>query len=114
MLYVLAMGRIEFPTPINANTARAVSATEQSGYIQSTLEGTDLEQSAEIELGNCVVTAPVKFRKLIRGNELHCTMQVEPDLLHPEQEGLFEAYAYHEYADMAKDARLRHGNRAVM
>ena len=37
-----------------------------------------------------------------------------PDLLHPEQEGDFEAHAYQGYADMAKDARLRPGDRAVM
>ena len=34
--------------------------------------------------------------------------------MHPEQEGLFEAHAFHEYADMAKAARLRPGDRAMM
>ncbi|MGZ6356496.1 MAG: hypothetical protein ACXWOX_18130 [Ktedonobacteraceae bacterium] len=87
---------------------------EQNGYQQPTLEGMELEQSPEIELGNCIMTTPVKFRKLVRGNEWHCTIQAIPDLLHPEQEGLFEAHAYHHYADMAKDARLRPGDRAMM
>jgi hypothetical protein len=41
-------------------------------------------------------------------------MQAIPDLLHPEQEGMFEAHAYQGYADMAKEARLRPGDRAVM
>ena len=50
----------------------------------------------------------------MRGNEWHCTIRVEPDLLHPEQEGIFEAHAYQSNADMAKDARLRPGDRAVM
>ena len=82
--------------------------------MQPTLEGIELEQSPEIELGNCIVTTAVKYRKLVRGNEWHCTIQAIPDLLHPEQEGLFEAHAYHGYADMAKDARLRPGDRALM
>jgi hypothetical protein len=92
----------------------AASVGEQPAYQQPTLEGMELEQSPEIELGNCVVTAPVKFRKLVRGNEWHCSIQAIPDLLHPEQEGMFEVHAYHEYADMAKDARLRPGDRAMM
>ena len=50
----------------------------------------------------------------MRGNEWHCSIHAEPDLLHPEQEGDFEAHAYQGYADMAKDARLRPGDRAVM
>lgn len=50
----------------------------------------------------------------MRGNEWHCTIQAVPDLLHPEQEGLFEAHAYQGYADMAKEARLRLGDRAMM
>ena len=109
------MGRPEFPTtPINAPAHSDASAGEQSGFIQPTLEGIELEQSPEIELGNCIVTTAVKFRKLVRGNEWHCTIRAEPDLLHPEQEGLFEAHAYHENADMAKAARLRPGDRAVM
>jgi hypothetical protein len=60
------------------------------------------------------VTTAVKYRKLVRGNEWHCTIQAVPDLLHPEQEGLFEAHAYQGYADMAKEARLRPGDRAVL
>src|SRR5947199_5384621 len=102
------MGRIEFPsTPINAQVRRDTASVEQSGFVQSTLEGLELEQSPEIELGNCIITTAVKFRKLVRGNEWHCTIQAIPDLLHPEQEGMFEAHAYQGYADMAKDARLR-------
>ena len=109
------MGRTEFPsTPINAAVQSDTSPVEQSGYQQPTLEGMELEQSPEIELGNCIVTTAVKFQKLVRGNEWHCTIQAIPDLLHPEQEGIFEAHAYQGYADMAKEARLRPGDRAVM
>ncbi len=109
------MGRIEFPaTPINATEKSETSSVEQTGYQQPTLDGIELEQSPEIELGNCIVTTAVKYRKLVRGNEWHCTIQAIPDLLHPEQEGIFEAHAYHGYADMAKEARLRPGDRAVM
>ncbi len=109
------MGRIEFPsTPINAPVQSETSAMEQNGFIQPTLEGIELEQSPEIELGNCIITTAVKFRKLVRGNEWHCTIQAIPDLLHPEQEGLFASHAYQGYADMAKEARLRPGDRAVM
>ena len=39
------------------------SPVEQSGYQQPTLEGIELEQSPEIELGNCIVTTAVKFQK---------------------------------------------------
>lgn len=109
------MGRIEFPsTPINATGKSETSPVEHSEFVQPTLEGIELEQSPEIELGNCIITTAVKFRKLVRGNEWHCTIQAVPDLLHPEQEGLFEAHAYQGYADMAKEARLRPGDRAVM
>ena len=109
------MGRIEFPsTPINAKAPHEGAPVEQTGYQQSTLEGLELEQSPEIELGNCIVTTAVKYRKLVRGNEWHCSIQAIPDLLHPEQEGMFEAHAYQNYADMAKAARLRPGDRAVM
>ena len=112
---ILPMGRIEFPaTPINAPAQREIAVGEQSGFVQPTLEGIELEQSPEIELGNCIVTTAVKFRKLVRGNEWHCTIQAIPDLLHREQEGLFEAHAYNSYADMAKEARLRPGDRAVL
>jgi len=109
------MGRPEFPsTPINAKLKDDAAVVEQSRFQQPTLDGMELEQSPEIEFGNCVVTAPVKFRKLVRGNEWHCSIQVVPDLLHPEQEGEFAAHAYLGYADMAKDARLRPGDRAMM
>jgi hypothetical protein len=109
------MGRPEFPsTFINAKGESKAAPVMQNGYQQPTLEGMELEQSPEIELGNCIVTTPVKFRKLVRGNEWHCSILVEPDLIYPDQEGEFEAHAYNEYADMAKDARLRPGDRAVM
>jgi hypothetical protein len=109
------MGRIEFPsTPINAESKVATSPAEQSPFLQPTLEGIELVQSPEIELGNCIITTAGKFRKLVRGNEWHCTIEVVPALLHPEQEGTFEAHAYQSNADMAKDARLRPGDRAVM
>ena len=99
---------------MNAPTHSDASAGEQSGFIQPTLEGIELEQSPEIELGNCIVTSSVRFRKLVRGNEWHCTIQAVPDLLHPEQEGEFEAHAFQGYADMAKAARLRPGDRAMI
>ena len=109
------MARPEFPsTPINVPAQNEATQVVQNGYQQPTLEGMEFEQSPEIELGNCLITSAVKFRKLVRGNEWHCSIQAVPDLLHPEQEGLFEAHAYHEYADMAKDARLRPGDRAMM
>lgn len=60
------------------------------------------------------MTSHFRFRKLVRGNEWHCTIQAIPDLLHPEQEGYFEAHAYQDNADMAKDARLQPGDRAMM
>jgi hypothetical protein len=110
-----SMGRIEFPsTPINEPAKPGASVEEQSKFQQPTLEGIELEQSPEIELGNCIITTAVKYRKLVRGNEWHCTIQAVPDLLHPEQEGMFEAHAFNSYADMAKAARLRPGDRAMM
>jgi hypothetical protein len=115
VVQLLPMVRPEFPTtPINASIKSDTSPAEQSPFVQPTLEGIELEQTPEIELGNCIVTSSVRFRKLVRGNEWHCTIQAVPDLLHPEQEGDFEAQAYQGYADMAKDARLRPGDRAVM
>src|SRR6266700_4753051 len=106
------MTRPEFPsTPINAVSP---SPVEQSPFVQPALEGIELEQPPELELGNCTVTSSVRFRKLVRGNEWHCSIHAAPDLLHPEQEGDFEAHAFNTYADMAKDARLRPGDRAVM
>jgi hypothetical protein len=115
ILVLLCMGRPEFPsTPINAKVPSETSPVEQAGYQQSPLEGMELEKPPEIELGNCIITTAVKFRKLVRGNEWHCTMQAIPDLLHPEQEGMFEAHAYQGYADMAKEARLRPGDSAMM
>jgi hypothetical protein len=115
ILVLLCMTRPEFPsTPINASTQPDAAPVEQNGYQQPTLEGMELDQSPEIELGNCIVTTVVKFRKLVRGNEWHCTIQAVPDLLHPEQEGIFEAHAYQNNADRAKEARLRPGDRAMM
>jgi hypothetical protein len=109
------MGRIEFPsTPINAPAQPDAAPVLQNGYQQPTLEGIEFEQSPELELGNCIITTAVKFRKLVRGNEWHCTIHVEPDLLHPEQEGDFEAHAFNSYADMANKERLRPGDRALM
>ncbi len=68
ILVRLAMGRIEFPsTPINAPVTNETTPVEQNGYQQPTLAGMELEQSPEIELGNCIVTTAVKFRKLVRG-----------------------------------------------
>ena len=109
------MGRIEFPsTPINAESKVVTSPAEQSPFVQPTLEGIELEQTPEIELGNCIITTAGKFRKLVRGNEWHCSIHVEPDLLHPEQEGDFEAHAYQSNADLANKEHLRPGDRALM
>ncbi len=109
------MARPEFPpTPINAQVKSDTSPTEQSPFVQPTLEGMEMEQTPEIELGNCIVTSSVRFRKLVRGNEWHCSIHAAPDLMHPEQEGDFEAHAFHNYADMAQKTHLRPGDRAVM
>ena len=109
------MARIEFPTtPIGAGTKSDLSPVEQNGFVQPTLEGLETEQSPEIELGNCLVTANVRFRKLVKGNEWHGKIHAEPDLLHPEREGDFEVHAYNSYADMAQSYHLRPGDRALM
>ncbi len=109
------MGRIEFPTtPINAAAKSGTSPAEQSGFVQPTLEGIETEQTPEIVLGNCTVTSGVRFRKLVRGNEWNCKIHAAPDLLHPDQEGDFEAHAYNSFADMAQSYRLRPGDRALM
>jgi hypothetical protein len=109
------MGRPEFPTtPINAQVKSGIPPAEQNEFVQQTLEGMEPEQTPEIELGNCIVTAAVRFRKLVRGNEWHCTIRAEPDLMHPEQEGDFEAHAFNNYADMVQKERLRPGDRALM
>ncbi len=51
----------------------------------------------------------------MKGNERHCTIRSEPNLLlHPEQEGLFEAHAYQGNADVANKEHLRPGDRALM
>jgi len=109
------MGRIEFPTtPIGAVSKIRTFQVEQNGFVQPTLEGIDTEQTPEIEPGNCLVTASIRFKKLVRGNEWHCKIHAAPDLLHPEQEGDFEAHAYNSYADMAQSYHLRPGDRALM
>ena len=93
-------------------TKPGAAPAEQNGFVQPALEGLDLEHTPEMELGNCLVTSAVQFRKLVGGNEWHCSVHAEPDLLHPEQEGEFEAYAYNSHADMAHRAYLRPGDRA--
>jgi hypothetical protein len=109
------MGRIEFPsTPINASAQSGASPVEQNGYALLPLDGLEIEQTPEIELGNCTVTSIVRFRKLVRGNEWHCSIHTSPDLMHPEQEGDFEAHAFNSYADMANKKHLRPGDRALM
>jgi hypothetical protein len=109
------MGRIEFPsTPINAVSKNGASPVEQNGYAQLPLEGIEMEQTPELELGNCTVTSSVRFRKLVRGNEWHCNIHVAPDLLHPEQEGDFVAHAFNSHADLANKEHLRPGDRALM
>ncbi len=116
-LYLLSlpMTRPEFPsTPINAATKSDTSPVEQNPFVQPSLEGMEMEQTPELELGNCTVTSRVRFRKLVRGNEWHCSIHAEPDLLHPKQEGDFEAHAYQSYEDMANKEHLRPGDRALM
>ncbi len=113
------MGRIEFPTtPIGAVVKNDLATTDQNSesasFIQPTLEGLEPEHTPEMELGNCVVTSSVTFRKRVKGNEWHCQIHAEPDLLHPEQEGDFEAHATNAYADMAHRSHLRPGDRALL
>ncbi len=60
------------------------------------------------------MTSAVTFRKRVKGNEWRCSIHVEPDLLHPDQQGDYEAVAYCEYADNAHTYHLRPGDRAIM
>jgi hypothetical protein len=112
------MGRIEFPTtPIGAaNTHPTIE--EQNGerpfYSQPTLEWLEMLSGTEVELGNCLVTSAVTYRKRVKGNEWQCYILVSPDLLHPDQKGAYEAVASGTGADMAHSYRLRPGDRAVM
>src|SRR5216683_167120 len=113
------MGRLEFPTtPIGAvikdGASHMAQSSEIPGFTQPTLEGLEPEHTPEMELGNCVVTSSVTFRKRVKGNEWHCQVRAEHDLLHPEQEGEFEAHAMNAYADMAHTYHLRPGDRALM
>ena len=113
------MGRPEFPTtPIGVVSKSGTSPVEQNGdiprFVQPTLEGLETEQPPEIELGNCIVTASVTFRKRVRGSEWHCAMHVSPDLLHQDQEGEYEAFARKADADLAQSSHLRPGDRALM
>jgi hypothetical protein len=109
------MARPEFPTtPIGAVSNYGVSPVEQNTFVQPALEGIELEQKPEIELGNCIITTAVKFIRLVRGNKWQCTIRAEPDLMHPDQEGIFEAHAYQGNADVANKERLRPGDRALM
>jgi len=115
----MLMGRIEFPTtPIGAVTKDGLSKIEQngdaSGFVQPTLEGLETEHPPEIELGNCVVTTAVTFRKRVKGNEWHCGIRVIPDLMHQDQDGEYEAFAQHADADKAHSYHLRAGDRALM
>ncbi len=111
------MARLEFPSiPIGAKpeTTKADKSGAAPGYSQLPLEGLAGEPGELLEFGNCLVTSAVTFRKRARGNEWRCTIHVEPDLMHPDQEGDFEAYALAAYADTAQRFRLRPGDRAVM
>ena len=68
ILVLLSMGRLEFPsTPINAPTKVMHLRLSKAAIVQPTLEGIELEQSPEIELGNCIVTTAVKFQKTGEG-----------------------------------------------
>lgn len=109
------MGRIEFPTtPIGTPAIPDEFESSPPGFVQPTLDGLETQPLPEIELGNCVVTAAATFRKRVKGNEWHCHIAVEPDLLHPEQEGNFVIHAYNHAADMAHSYHLRPGDRAIM
>ena len=111
------MARPEFPSiPIGAKpeTTKADQNDAAPGYSQFPLEGLASESGELLEFGNCLVTSAVTFRKRGKGNEWRCTIHVEPDLMHPDQEGDFEAYALAAYADTAQRLRLRPGDRAVM
>src|SRR5260370_15026347 len=64
-LLSIPMERLEFPsTAINASAKSGASPVEQQEFVQPALEGLETEQPPEIELGNCIITASVLFRKL--------------------------------------------------
>jgi hypothetical protein len=66
------MVRLEFPSlPIGAKpeTAKSDQNGASSGYSQATLEGFNGEPGETVELGNCLITSAVTFRKRVKGNE---------------------------------------------
>lgn len=111
------MGSIEFPsTPIRAVNTRSMKS-EQNGetpFTQPTLEGFETVTGTEVELGNCLVTSPVTYKKRAKGNEWHCHIHASPDLLHLDQEGAYEAIANGTNADVVQSYHLRPGDRVVM
>jgi len=111
------MSRVEFPsTPINhkANGAHPEQNGSHPEYVQPSLDWLCAEQEPLVELGNCIVTSPVGFRKRVKGNHWQCSIRVEPDLMHPDQEGEYEAYAHNTHADQAQKEHLRPGDRATL
>ena len=79
------MCRIEFPsTPISAKADAA--KPQQNGmhpeYVQPPFDWLESEQEPLIELGSCVVTSPVSFKKRVKGNQWRCNIHLVPDLLH--------------------------------
>jgi hypothetical protein len=86
------MGRIEFPsTPINAGQHKQES--NEPLFSQPTLEGTEFDPGPEIELGYCIISTQPNYKKRKKGNEWHSGINMQPDLLHPDQEGEFEVHA---------------------
>jgi hypothetical protein len=111
------MGSIEFPsTPIRAaNThPRKDEQNREPPFTQPTLEGFETLAGTEVELGNCLVTSAVTYKKRAKGSQWQCHMYASPDLLHQEQEGAYEAVAHGTNADLAQSYHLRPGDRAVM
>jgi hypothetical protein len=78
------MGKIEFPsTPIGAKKTVSLTETtsDTSPFHQATFAELDFYSTPEIELGNCLITSAVTFRKRVKGNEWQCHISVEPDLM---------------------------------
>ena len=107
------MGRIEFPS-IPLNTLPQNQEPTPSPYSQLTLEGTEDEPGSEIELGYCIVSTQPTYKKRKKGNEWHAAIHVQPDLLHPDQEGDYELHATGSLADMTHKHHLKPGDTATL
>jgi hypothetical protein len=65
------MGSIEFPTtPIRAPNPhpRKAEQNRESPFTQPTLEGFETLSGTEVELGNCLVTSAVTYKKQAKGS----------------------------------------------